>query len=262
MSRPVTRMALLAARAQLALADQGRELLEEKRDALLREFYREVRTVYVAHEELEAAAGAARLALETARVRLGAEPVAAAASAARGEIAVEVESASVMGVPVPAVAPRDLVRSVDARDRCDELSGPTIELVAERFEEELTIAIRLATVEARVRRLAREIRRTSSRVNALRTRVIPDLQAETVAIAFALEQREREDRFRLKRVKQRRARAGGPTGDDAGGVVGHRTARADMPMRADRSIRHWRPSSEATHPRADPERSSSESAPR
>jgi V/A-type H+-transporting ATPase subunit D len=112
-----------------------------------------------------------------------------------------------MGVPLPAVAPRDLVRSVAARDRSPLASGPTLELVAERFEEELTIAIRLATMEARVRRLAREIRRTSSRVNALRTRVIPELEAETRAIELALEQREREDRFRLKRVKQARARA-------------------------------------------------------
>jgi len=211
MGRPSTRMALLAGRAQLALARLGRELLEQKRDALLREFYREVRTVFAAHEELEAAAGAARLALDAARVWLGPEQVAAAAAVAAGEIAVDVESVSIMGVAVPAVAPRELVRAVGARERAPEASGPALELVAERFEEELTIAIRLATIEARVRRLAREIRRTSSRVNALRTRVIPDLEAETRAIALALEQREREDRFRLKRVKQARARASSGT---------------------------------------------------
>ncbi len=260
MSRPATRMALLAGRSQLALARQGRELLEEKRDALLREFYREVRTVFVAHEELEAAAGAARLALDGARVRLGAEPIAAAALAARGEIAVEVESASVMGVPVPAVTPRDVVRGIEARERCAELSGPAVELVAERFEEELTIAIRLATIEARVRRLAREIRRTSSRVNALRTRVIPELEEETRSIALALEQREREDRFRLKRVKQRRLR-----------VAEAAAALPDAPLPGapeaghigpEGSIRHWYPAHERQILPSGPERSSSESAPR
>jgi V/A-type H+-transporting ATPase subunit D len=71
--------------------------------------------------------------------------------------------------------------------------------------QELTVALRLATVEARVHRLAREIRRTSSRVNALRTRVVPRLAAEAEAILMALVQREREDRFRLKRVKGHRA---------------------------------------------------------
>lgn len=206
MSRPRTRMALLAARSQLALARQGQRLLEEKRDALLREFYRQVQVIIAAHEDLDAAAGLARLALDEARVRLGPGSVAAAAVAASGEVAVEVESVSVMGVPVPVIVPRDLVRPVTARGRAPEASGPALELAAQRFEEMLTIAIRLATIEVRVRRLAREIRRTSSRVNALRTRVVPGLESETRAIALVLEQREREDRFRLKRVKETRRR--------------------------------------------------------
>ena len=83
-------MSLLAARAQLGLAELGQELLEEKRDALLRELYREVRVVYAAQEELESAAGAARLALDEARVWLGQEPVAAAAAAA-GTSGIDVE---------------------------------------------------------------------------------------------------------------------------------------------------------------------------
>jgi V/A-type H+-transporting ATPase subunit D len=119
---------------------------------------------------------------------------------------VDVDWASVMGVPVPIVGPRRLVRTPAGRGRAVDASGPVLELAAERFEEVLTIAVRVATLEARVRRLAREIRRTSSRVTALRTRVIPRLEAEVAATALALEQREREDRFRLKRVKASRAR--------------------------------------------------------
>ncbi len=223
MRRPSTRMALLAGRAQLALARQGRELLEEKRDALLRELYREVQVVWAAREELESAVSGARFALDAARVWLGPDQVAAAAVAAAGEIPVDVQAASIMGVALPAVAPRDVVRSAAARDRSPLASGPTLELAAERFEEVLTIAIRLATIEVRVRRLAAEIRRTSSRVNALRTRVIPELEAQSRAIELALEQRERDDRFRLKRVKRMRARRRG-TG---------RSALAARPPRSD-----------------------------
>jgi V/A-type H+-transporting ATPase subunit D len=199
-------MALLAARARLRLARQGLRLLEEKRDALLREFYRQVPVVFAAHEELDAAASAARLALESARVRLGPEPVAAAAAASPDEASVEVESVSVMGVAVPVVAPHSLLRTPSDRGRAIEASGPALELAALRFEEELTIAIRVASMEARVRRLANEIRRTSSRVSALRNRLVPELESETHLIASSLEQREREDRFRLKRVKALRAR--------------------------------------------------------
>lgn len=232
-------MALLAGRAQLALASQGRELLEEKRDALLRELYREVRIVDATREELETTVASARLALDAARVWLGADQVRAAAVAAAGDISVDVRGASIMGVALPAVAPRDLVRTAAARDRSPVVSGPSLELAAERFEEVLTIAIRLATIEIRVRRLAAEIRRTTSRVNALRTRVIPELEAQTKAIELALEQRERDDRLRLKRVKRMRLRREG------NGPFGTGRRRAPDPMME-----------------GDPERSSSETAPR
>jgi V/A-type H+-transporting ATPase subunit D len=198
-------MALLAARAQLALARQGQALLEQKRDALLRELYHEVRVIHAARDELEERAAGARLVLEEARVRLGDEVVASAAAAARDEPSLELRAVSVMGIAVPAVEPRTLVREPAARGRDPAASGPALELAAQRFEEELTVAVRLATVEARVRRLAREIRRTSSRVNALRTRIVPSLERETRAIRLALEQHEREDHFRLKRVKAHRA---------------------------------------------------------
>jgi len=201
MSLPRTRMGLLAGRARLGLARQGQALLERKRDALLRELYRDVPTVYAASDELAAAADAARIALDEARAWLGAEPVAAAGVASRLEVSIQLRTAMVMGLAVPAVEPRTLVRSARARGRDPLLSGPAVELVAQRFEQEVTVAIRLATVEARIRRLAREIRRTNSRVSALRTRIVPGLLAETRAIAFALEQREREDRYRFKRVK-------------------------------------------------------------
>jgi V/A-type H+-transporting ATPase subunit D len=207
MSRPRTRMALLAARSQLALARQGQELLEQKRDALLEEFYRDVGVVFAAHEELAGVAGAARFALDAARVRGGSDAVASAAVAASGTVSIDVAWSTVMGVAVPVVVPRPLAHAPADRGRATEASGPALELAAERFETELAVAIRVATIEARVRRLAREIRRTSSRVNALRTRVVPVLSADIRATTLALEHREREDRFRLKRVKARRLAA-------------------------------------------------------
>lgn len=209
MTRPRTRMELLAVRSRLALAKQGRELLEQKRDALMLEFYREVRTVYAAHVELETAAGAARHALEEARVLLGTDTVSAAAADVVGGVNVDVEVVTVMGVHVPAVSSRELVRTPAARGRAPAVSGPALEMAAEAYEHEVTVAVKVASMEARARRLAREIRRTSSRVNALRTRVIPHLEAETKAISQALEQHERDDHFRLKRVKSRRDTGGG-----------------------------------------------------
>jgi V/A-type H+-transporting ATPase subunit D len=55
----------------------------------------------------------------------------------------------------------------------------------------------------RVRRLAEEIGRTTRRVNALDNVLLPRLAAELGYIQMVLEEREREDLFRLKRVKQK-----------------------------------------------------------
>lgn len=205
MTAPRTRMALLAGRTRLALARQGQQLLERKRDALLAELYREVPGAFAASDELATAADAARMSLDEARAWLGDEPVAAAGIATPHDASVDVRSAVVMGLAVPAIEPRSRVHGLRDRSRAPFVTGPAVELVARRFEQEVTIAVRLATIEARVRRLAREIRRTNSRVNALRTRIVPGLVAETRAIAFALEQRERDDRYRFKRVKASRA---------------------------------------------------------
>jgi len=199
-------MALLAGRARLVLARQGRQLLEDKRDALLRELHREVRGAVALRGELDVAAADARLALESARVRHGASAVAAAAAAGTYEVGVDIRFATVMGVRIPEIAPRALVRGPGDRGRDPLATGPALEAAAEGYEEELTIALRVAAQEARLLRLAREIRRTNSRVNALRTIRIPHLEAEIAAIEEALAQREREDRFRLKLVKRRRVR--------------------------------------------------------
>ena len=73
--------------------------------------------------------------------------------------------------------------------------------------------LELATSELRLRRLVDEIGRTTRRVNALETVVIPRLESERARIQAILDERERQDRFRLKRFRARR-------GDRLAGEVG------------------------------------------
>ncbi len=232
MSGRRTRTELLIARAQLELARQGQSLLEHKRDALLREVHVGMRRVDEDLERLDASAELAQLALTEAELRHGCEPVAAAASAGSGRATAELFDVTVMGATFPAVAAPDPRRRAGERGRDPLSAGVAVELAAERFESELALAIGLASVEARVRGLAREARQTSRRVNALRFRVVPSLQAEVRTLAFTLEQREREDRFRMKLMKRRRATRprilavtpaegqGDPAGAPAGSGIG------------------------------------------
>lgn len=206
-----TRMELLAKKVQIALAGQGRDLLREKRNALIKEFMKIAERLLVSSDELERAAAEARRALALAEALDGDEALRSASFAAAGELSLAVEGANIMGVPVPVIEKKSASRSL--LDRGYALIGTSsrVDQVAERFEDEVELVLELAASEMRLRRLAEEIQKTSRRVNALENILIPRLVAQRDYIEMVLEEREREDLFRLKRVKlalsrKRRAR--------------------------------------------------------
>ncbi len=199
-----TRTELLARRAQIALAEQGRELLQEKREQLMAEFRDSARTVLAGSDALAAAGGAARRALERARARDGPGEVASASFAAGGHVEVEAGVESIMGVRVPRIAHRPVGRPATARGYSLAGTTPRIDLAADRFEAAVDLVLQVAAGEVRLRRLAAEVATTTRRVNALEHVVIPRLVGDRKRIERVLEEREREDHFRLKRVQSRR----------------------------------------------------------
>ena len=72
----------------------------------------------------------------------------------------------------------------------------------QKFEDELNIIIEMAAIETKLKRLGAEIQKTRRRVNALDQVVIPALTKQVRYISMALDERSREDLFRLKRVKK------------------------------------------------------------
>src|SRR5512137_546800 len=103
-----TRMELLAHRAQIKLARQGLELLEQKRTALMKEFLRTANTVMEHSDVLQEAAAEARLRLARAETIAGTETVKSAAIASRSDLPLEVTTANVMGVKVPHIEQRSV----------------------------------------------------------------------------------------------------------------------------------------------------------
>jgi V/A-type H+-transporting ATPase subunit D len=197
----VTRMELLARNAQIALARQGRDLLEQKRTALMNEFLRIADKVMERSDALQMAAANSRHALAWAEAFAGTEAVKSAALASRGELALQVRSISVMGVKVPHIEQKRVSRSVLGRGYSVVGTSITIDEVAAAFETQVDYIIQLAESELRLTRLASEIQRTSRRLNALDHLLIPRLEAECNFIQMALDERERSDHFRLKLVK-------------------------------------------------------------
>jgi V/A-type H+-transporting ATPase subunit D len=198
-----TRLELLATKAQITLAQEGRDLLKEKRKAMLQEFMGAAVDLLEKGEELERRAAAARRALAQAEALDGEESVRSASFAARGEASISIDSGRVMGVPIPKFERKNFARSLLERGYSPVGTSARIDEVARRFEEELNVVVEVAAQEATLRLLAAEIQRTSRRVNALENVTLPRLLAQCRLIQMTLEEHEREDLFRLKRVKQK-----------------------------------------------------------
>jgi V/A-type H+-transporting ATPase subunit D len=200
-----TRSELLARRARIALATQGRDVLKEKRDSLMEEFRATVEVAVAGSGALEEAAVEGRRALAAAEADDGPEAVRSAALAQPGEISLTTRETTVMGVRIADIRHDPLGRARSDRGYSLAGSSPALDRLAELFEAELTLLLDLATVELRLRRLADEIGTTTRRINALESVVLPRLAQERDQIRATLDERERQDRFRLKRFATRRA---------------------------------------------------------
>ena len=197
-----TRTELLSRRARIRLAHQGVELLRGKREALVREFLRELPRLNEAREAMPKSLIRAKRALIRARSLDGSEAVASAALAPRQDVVVGIEERSIWGVRVVDVTASDQ-GTAPSEGRSPPLdTSARIEESAEQFEEVLGQIVQVAPLDRKVRRLAEEIRRTSRRVNALEQRLLPLLHEQVRFIRSTLDQREREEVFRLKRLKK------------------------------------------------------------
>ena len=201
-AQSVTRMARLAHEAQIALARQGRDLLEQKRTALMKELLQMAGLVLERSDALLEAATRAQAALARAEAVAGAEAVHSAAVAAGSELPVAVCTTTVMGVRVPQIEQKGIGRPALGRGYSVVGLSTTVDEAASAFEDEVSLIIRLAESELRLRRVAGEIQRTGRRLNALDHLLIPRLEAERDSIQMALDERERADHFRLKLVKR------------------------------------------------------------
>ena len=197
-----TRTELLARKNQIGLAEQGSSLLSEKRDALLMEFMSVMDQVLESSRRLQKASAAATYSLAIAKAVDGTVTLRSTAMATKGEVEVDITGTYIMGVPVPEVEKKSIKRSALARGY--SLTGVTsrINETAERFEKEIDMVIEIAAVETKLRRLGEEIQKTRRRVNALDYVVVPNLKSQVKYIQSTLDERAREELFRLKKVKK------------------------------------------------------------
>jgi len=203
-----TRSELLARKAEIRLAAQGRDLLKERRSALVREFNQLGASALESLDVLDRDAADAGRFLGLTIAANGLEPVESAAFAAQGEVDLSLRTRNVAGIGIVEIANDPVARARTGRGYSLAATTARIDTVAERFEAVLERLLDVAALELSVRRLANEIARTTRRMNALEHAVVPRLEAERARIALVLEEREMEDRVRLRRMRSKAASTG------------------------------------------------------
>jgi V/A-type H+-transporting ATPase subunit D len=194
---------LNAAKRSRALADNGYELMDRKRNILIREIMDLMDEAESLQSRIDSAFSEAYASMRLAEVSMG-------GSAQSGANAVPIDDSfsirfrSVMGVELPVVNAEP-----------EEPSGPPYGLAFTssdlddayfKFAEVKDLIRELAETENCIYRLAYAIKKAQKRANALQNIVIPGLNAEIARISDALEEKEREEFVRLKVVKAREDR--------------------------------------------------------
>ncbi len=194
-----TRSNLLKTRESLQLAKEGYDLLEQKREVLLMELMHIVHDLRELERQMEEKSADAFAALESALLSMGDESVRWAALSVMKEQDVTLLHRSVMGVPV--VTLQGVETALSALHTSPMGGSPALDEARQRFAELIPIIYRWSEVEISVWRLAGEVRKTQRRVNALENIFIPEYEDTVKAIEDVLEESDREEFIRKKKVK-------------------------------------------------------------
>ena len=197
---PATRFALVKTRRRRERVSRAQDLLSRKRRALVTELFRLAAPALDAREEVGREAVAAYAALlEALAVRDGDEL--RAVSWPGRELDVDVRRTETWGVEAAEIVDRPTVRrSLPARGTHPATTGPAAAAAADAFERLVELLLDAASREARLRRLGDALARTSRQLNTLEQRVLPRMDDRIRDIQRTLEEREREEHQRIRRI--------------------------------------------------------------
>ena len=193
-----TKANLLNTKKSLELAKLGYDLMDRKRNILVREMMSLIDEAKEVQQQIGEAYAAAYNALKTASLNLG--DCSRFAGAIPVDDSVTVDYRSVMGVEVPTVEIGD--RKTDVRDFGFLATNSDFDEACLRFGEVKQLTVHLAQIESSVYRLADAVKKTQKRSNALNNIMIPRLSETVKFITEALDEKEREDFSRLKVTKR------------------------------------------------------------
>ena len=190
---------LMLAKNSLALAHQGYDLMDKKRNILLKELMSLIDEAKEIQEKIDITFTKAYACLQRANIEHGISKVQELAYTVPIEESIRIQTRSIMGTEIPHV-------KYDAKQNDLTYSFSTthesIDIAREAFREVKDLTIKLSMVENAAYRLATNIKKTQKRANALKNITIPMYTNLVYTSNNALEEKEREECTRLKVIKR------------------------------------------------------------
>lgn len=190
---------LLLAKNSLALSRQGYELMDKKRNILIRELMELIDQAKDIQSQIDVTFRTAYAALQKANMVLGINFIQQISFTVPVEDSIRVKTRSVMGTEIPLV---EAEPTTNVPTYAYYSTKAVLDEAKEAFEKVKELTIRLSMVENAAYRLAVSIKKTQKRANALKNITIPRYEQLTKDITNVLEEREREEFTRLKVIKR------------------------------------------------------------
>lgn len=191
---------LILAKNSLKLAEKGYELMDKKRNILIRELMELIDKANNIQDEIDKTFSEAYLALQKANTDMGLYKVKDISLTIPEENSVQIKTRSIMGTEIP------LVTYDDSNSHSPDYAFYDINVsfddAVTKFKKVKDLIIKLSTVETSAYRLAASIKKSQKRANALQNITIPFYSTLSIDIENALEEKEREEFSRLKVIKQ------------------------------------------------------------
>lgn len=193
---------LILAKNSLALASQGYELMDKKRNILIRELMALIDQAKDIQSEIDVTFQTAYRALQKANIELGISYVQEAGESIPVEDSIEIKARSIMGTEIPLV--RFHKKQEEVPTYAFYSTKESLDQSRAAFDRVKELTIRLSMVENSAYRLASSIKKTQKRANALKNITIPSYSGLVRDITNSLEEKDREEFTRLKVIKRRR----------------------------------------------------------
>lgn len=192
---------LILAKNSLSLANMGYELMDKKRNILIREMMELIERAKNIQSQIDTTFRKAYSALQIANMEIGISNVQTISYTVPIESSVSIKTRSIMGVEIPLVR---FDKNGDAPTYAFYTTRQSLDEAKLAFERVKELTINLSMIENSAYRLAVAIKKTQKRANALKNITIPNYTRLVKDISDALEEKEREEFTRLKVIKRRK----------------------------------------------------------